>query len=52
MTDPHAPLRAQRLILLDALRKAKTHTEKCRLQDELNQLEKRMRGESDGRTDE
>ena len=52
MRDPTAPLRVQRLILLDALKKAKTHNEKCRLQDELNALEKRMRGESDGRTDE
>ena len=51
MTDPLAPLRVQRLILLDALRKAQTHNERCRLQDELNELEKRMRGESDG-TDE
>ena len=49
MTDPNAPLRVQRLILLDALKKAKSHNERCRLQDELNALEKRMRGESDGR---
>jgi hypothetical protein len=52
MTDPLAPLRAQRLILLDALRKAKTHTEKCRLQDELNDIERQMRGESDEPADE
>jgi hypothetical protein len=51
MTDPNATLRVQRLILLDALKKATTHNERCRLQDELNALEKRMRGESDG-TDE
>jgi hypothetical protein len=52
MTDPLATLRAQRLLLLDALRKATTHNERCRLQDELNKLEKSMRGESDGRADE
>ena len=49
MTDPNATLRAQRLILLDALKAAKTHNERCRLQDQLNELEKRMRGESDGK---
>jgi hypothetical protein len=49
MTDPNAPLRIQRLILLAALKEATTHNERCRLQDELNELEKRMRGESDGK---
>jgi len=48
MTDPLAPLRVQRLILLDALKKAKSHTERCKWQAWLNEVEELMRGESDG----